>query len=259
MRSNRSQLVFTVDVEADWAGTETRGIREALPRLLDLLDRYDARATFFVVGALVDEVRPLLPSGSNHEVGSHGLTHQLLSRMSRAEALREVAESKLRLEEAGYTIEGFRAPFFAAPSFLPEVLAEAGYAYDASLGGVNPSLKNRRFGRALVHAGGALPRVANSVMVDGLTPFSLTWLRLYQPFSLSLEPIGDRVFYCHLHEFLDNTPGWSRLPTPFRQLHRRGSGAGAWRIVERLLASARGSVVPCRDLLKANEFAYSNS
>lgn len=242
--------MFTVDVEGDWGDTETRGIREALPKLLELLRQYHARATFFVVGNLVTEVRNVLPTDGVHEVGSHGLTHALLTKLAPAGVGHEVRESKLLLERAGYKIAGFRAPYLQRPAQLSELAAGAGYTYDASFGAVYPGMKSRRGGPPAWCTKWSIYQVASSTLRDGLTPFSLTYLRLYHPFGLRLMSPNACLFYCHLHEFLDETAGWMRLPFPLRQLHRRNSGTKSWEILENMLRMDDYRFVSCRDYLQ---------
>lgn len=251
-------IMFTVDVETDWAGAQTRGIREALPRLLDLLRRYSATATFFVVGNLTSLVRNHLHPDGPDEVASHGLTHRLLTKLDAAELWQEVDESRRTLEAVGYRVEGFRAPFFRSPRVLPDLLAQAGYRYDASCGAVYPSLASRGGGPATWNTTPPLHRVETSALRDGLTPCSLTYLRLYHPFGLKLVSPRTRLFYCHLHEFLDDSPGWQRLPSPLRWLHRRKSGSAAWNIVERLLRSEGRRFVSCREFLASRSLTGSS-
>ena len=238
-------VAFTVDVESDWASSGTRGIREALPRLVDLLDRHDATATFFVVAEHVDLVRAALPPDGRHEVGSHSLSHPLLTRLPLEGLRHEVVESKRRLEDAGYVVAGFRAPFFARPPGLGALLAEAGYRYDASAGSLHP------FRRPTPTGAGRLPEVVTGHLRDGRTPFSLTWLRLAHPFGPRLVGADPGSFYCHLHELLDDTPGWDRLPPGLRRLHRRACGRPAWALLDRLLGRADLHFTSCRDLLDA--------
>lgn len=233
---------FTVDVEGDWAGPGTRGICEALPRLVDLLDAHGATATFFVVAELVDLVAAVLPADGPHEVGSHGLTHRVLTRLEPGEVRREVEESKRRLEGAGYTVDGFRAPYFARPAGLGAVLADAGYRYDASVGALHPLRRPR------VQAGQdePLPIVAAGTLRDGRTPFALTYLRLTHPLGVRLVGPDSGTFWCHPHELVEGTPGWTRLPPGLRHLHRRASGRPAWDIVERLLGRPDLHFTSCR-------------
>jgi peptidoglycan/xylan/chitin deacetylase (PgdA/CDA1 family) len=65
--------------------------------------------------------------------GSHTATHPILSRVDRAQARREIVESKQRIEEQlGVPVEGFAYPNGTRADFLPEtksLLREVGYSY----------------------------------------------------------------------------------------------------------------------------------
>lgn len=245
--TGRNRLVLTVDVERDWAGSATRGIDEALPWLLARLRHHGATATFFVVADLTDEVRGMLDPAGPHEVGSHGLTHERLDRLGGDAVRRQLIDSKYRLEQAGYLVEGFRAPYFAAPPGLAAMVHDAGYRYDASDGRLWPSLLRHPRGPAVTPS-----RVRTSTLRDGRTPLSLTWLRMLDPLGVrALPSSGPSVLYLHLHELVDGTGGWNALPPGLRHLHARRSGVGARTIVEDLLASRSGDVVSCRDAMVA--------
>ena len=54
-------------------------LRQGMPRLLDLYERYGVKATFFYTGYIArlypDVVR--MAHSKGHEIGSHGLTHEV--------------------------------------------------------------------------------------------------------------------------------------------------------------------------------------
>ena len=106
---------------------------------------------------------------------------------------------------------------------------------------------------------GCVRRLGPSTLRDGLTPFTLTWLRLYHPVGLRLMPVRPAVFSCHLHELLERTDGWRRLPSSLRRLHARNTGERAWHIVEALLSTARGNCVSCRHYLAGSGPAGSEA
>ncbi len=245
--------ILTVDVEPDWgAGPEggKRGIREGLPRLLDLLDRRKARATFFVVGALAAEVRARLDPGSVHEVGSHGHTHRRLDRVPNPEVEREVSESRRSLIDVGFDPIGFRAPFLARSAGLSGALARAGYLYDASDGALGPRLGAERIAPSRP---GDLARVPAGRMRGGFLPANLTWLRLLDPLGASLVPRDVAQFSLHPHELVAPAPGESglaSLPFPLRRLHTRGAGDRALALLDRVLERG-GPFVTCRSFLQA--------
>ncbi|MBB5936451.1 polysaccharide deacetylase family protein [Streptomyces zagrosensis] len=92
-------------------------------RVLDILDRYGVRATFFCVGhhvvALPDEVRRIAAAG--HELGNHTWSHPYLPDLTPAqlrEQLDRTAEAVARL--TGQVVTRFRPPY---GGLSPEVLA----------------------------------------------------------------------------------------------------------------------------------------
>lgn len=64
-------------------------------RLLDILDEYKVKATFFALGCVAkdhpDLIRDIMKRG--HEVGSHGMNHQLVSELSTKEFEHDLYES----------------------------------------------------------------------------------------------------------------------------------------------------------------------
>ncbi|MFI9245946.1 polysaccharide deacetylase family protein [Streptomyces sp. NPDC053086] len=92
-------------------------------RILEILDRYGVRATFFCVGhhvaALPDEVRRIVAAG--HEVGNHSWSHPFLPDLT-PDQLREQID---RTAEAVARVTGEAPTWFRPPygALTPEVLA----------------------------------------------------------------------------------------------------------------------------------------
>jgi polysaccharide deacetylase family protein (PEP-CTERM system associated) len=143
---------FTVDVEeyfqvsaferhvsrADWERLESR-VSRAVDTLLALLERFRARATFFVLG-WVAERHPLLVkaiAAADHEVASHGWDHRRVTEQTPAAFRESVRRTKRVLEDlVGQRVLGFRAPSYSIVrgfEWALDVLIEEGYAYDSSL------------------------------------------------------------------------------------------------------------------------------
>jgi peptidoglycan/xylan/chitin deacetylase (PgdA/CDA1 family) len=83
-------------------------------RLLDVLARHNAKATFFLIGKYVrqrpDIARAILAAG--HEIGNHTDSHPNLILVSEARLRRELANCSKSLEDAlGKKITLFRPPF----------------------------------------------------------------------------------------------------------------------------------------------------
>lgn len=97
------------------------------PRILDLLAKHDAKATFFVIGARVNEhpdiVRRIAAEG--HELGSHTFTHAELAATPAWRRSLEIALTGNAIAGAtGFQTTLFRPPFSAGP----DALTDADYA-----------------------------------------------------------------------------------------------------------------------------------
>ena len=84
-----------------------------LPRLLELLAKYDVRATFFLLGRNADQhrdaVQQLLADG--HEVGSHTFHHSNAWKTWPWRATRDLAKGLMSLRSQGAPAEAFRPPY----------------------------------------------------------------------------------------------------------------------------------------------------
>ena len=86
----------------------------ATPQVLELLQRYEIRATFFLVGTQVmkypDLARQIIRSG--HTVGSHSMTHRSLFLRSRSAQQTEITAAKTIIREnVGISPQAFRPPY----------------------------------------------------------------------------------------------------------------------------------------------------
>ncbi len=139
---------FTVDAE-DWPqlmcsylGHEmevSEQFSTSIAKVLEMLDRHDTRATFFVVAPHAEQrpeiVREIVERG--HEVASHGEAHAKMHTFSPKGFREDLRRSIDSLQDiTGERIRGFRAPFF---SMMPEqcwaweVMLDCGLEYDSSL------------------------------------------------------------------------------------------------------------------------------
>jgi peptidoglycan/xylan/chitin deacetylase (PgdA/CDA1 family) len=85
-----------------------------IPAILAVLEEHGVKATFFVAGSFCDmfpeSVRMLAEAG--HEIASHSDSHRDLTKLSEAEALKEIRESGRKLQE----VSGKRVALFRVPS-----------------------------------------------------------------------------------------------------------------------------------------------
>lgn len=102
----RSDDVIAVTFDASWGADNT-------PKLLDILDEYNAKCTFFLVGIWVDKypemVKAIVERG--HEIGNHSATHPHMSQISEAKNLEELRIMSDKVEN----LTGVRPTLFRPP------------------------------------------------------------------------------------------------------------------------------------------------
>jgi len=154
---------------ADWDRTELR-VRPSTERILNLCDKHNVKATFFVLGwvaeRLPDLVREVERRG--HEIASHGYSHRKLTEMTPDEF---DADLRLALDVtracSNQQIIGFRAPSFTVTKqtlWALDILAKHGIKYDSS---IFPVKFHPTYGipdtKLAIHDRGALTEVPLSV------------------------------------------------------------------------------------------------
>ncbi|NYJ03330.1 peptidoglycan/xylan/chitin deacetylase (PgdA/CDA1 family) [Nocardioides thalensis] len=143
-------LTFDVDAETPVLASSGRYARHlttmshqaygpdvGVPRILDLLDRLEVPATFFLPG-WVAERRPHLAASivdRGHEVAHHSYSHRSATEMT-PDAQRQDFERGLAVfEEQGIDVVGHRAALWHTTTTTMELLAEHRMAYDSSMMG----------------------------------------------------------------------------------------------------------------------------
>jgi polysaccharide deacetylase family protein (PEP-CTERM system associated) len=143
---------FTIDVEdyfqvegfasaidrKSWGGFRTR-VGESTSTLLEMLERHQVRATFFVLGWVARKhpeiVRRIVDQG--HEIASHGMSHRLIYTQAPEEFRRETRDAKALLEDlAQKPVLGYRAATYSITRrslWALDILCEEGFRYDSSI------------------------------------------------------------------------------------------------------------------------------
>lgn len=144
--------VFSVDVEdyfhdeafrhlltpEDWETLEQR-VEPATRRLMALLEEFDVKGTFFVLGWVAERQRDLVADihGEGHEVAIHGYDHRPIFAMSPKEFREDIRKAMSIVSDIiGAQILGYRAPTFSVVNdtrWALEILAEEGIRYDSSV------------------------------------------------------------------------------------------------------------------------------
>lgn len=123
---------------SSWDSLESR-VGTNTERILDLLDEYQIRATFFVLGWVADRQPSLVKAiqSAGHEIGTHGYRHQLIYRQTPEEFRDDLRRSLNVLEDiVGEPIRLFRAPSFSITKdsmWALDILAEEGIMIDSSI------------------------------------------------------------------------------------------------------------------------------
>jgi peptidoglycan/xylan/chitin deacetylase (PgdA/CDA1 family) len=140
-------LTFDFDALSVWLGGHASvtpamlsrgefGARVGVPRIVELLQRYGIRATFFTPGHTVESfpeaVATIVEAG--HEVGHHGYGHEGLSTQTPAEERASLERGLAALEKAtGQRPTGYRSPSWDYSAVTLSLLIEYGFLYDSSL------------------------------------------------------------------------------------------------------------------------------
>ncbi len=110
----------------------------ATPRILDLLDRYDIKASFYVPGYVAETHVSLVEDifRRGHEVGHHGYMHEPPGYLE-PEQEQEILERGSRILEGitGEAPVGYRSPSWELSEVSVDLLTSQGFAYDSSLMG----------------------------------------------------------------------------------------------------------------------------
>ena len=252
---------FTVDVEEyfqvsafeavvpreSWERLESR-VTRGVARLLELLTRHGAGATFFVLGWVAerhpDVVREIAAAG--HEIASHGWDHRRVTGQTPGEFRTSVRRTKHLLEDiANVPVVGFRAPSFSivpGREWALDILLEEGHRYDSSLfpvprrgygypgGQRDPHWLERPAGRLAEFPPVVLRRCSVNWAAGGGAYFRLL------PYCVVRSALADCVrrgvsgtFYLHPWELDPEQP---RLAVPW--VTRMRHYGGLWRMLPRL-------------------------
>ncbi len=102
----RDDKVISISFDAAWGGDQT------IP-LLDILDEYGVKTTFFLVGFWVDKYPELVKEivARGHEIGNHSQSHPHMSQLSEA----KIKEELRIMSDKVVTITGVRPTLFRPP------------------------------------------------------------------------------------------------------------------------------------------------
>jgi len=130
---------FAKDIEtSQWEKCQSR-VENNTRRLLELFDKNEYKATFFVLGWVAERYPQIVREIHNqgHEVACHGYSHQLIYTQTPTIFKQETIKAKTILEDiVQVPVYGYRAASYSITAkslWALDILAEAGFKYDSSI------------------------------------------------------------------------------------------------------------------------------
>jgi polysaccharide deacetylase family protein (PEP-CTERM system associated) len=126
-----------------WTNYESRVVNTTKV-ILDLLRRYNTRATFFTVGYIAERHPQLVESliAEGHEIASHSYSHPNLKNVSKDSFESDLESSLDTLRRlSGEKVLGFRAPYFSVSRqnfWIFDIMKRRHLLYDSSIFPVGP-------------------------------------------------------------------------------------------------------------------------
>ena len=248
-------------------------------RLLDLLDKYQVKATFFVIADMVDRYPELMKrlKESGHEIAHHSLHHTIPFNTRTKEQVQTQQEWEVELLKAREILEsyferpikGFRAPGAYFADWMVPILIKHGFEYDSSV--VSNSVYNKS-NRDLSHfpktpfyldAQFKVSRSPEDALLEipwvgrkigpyylpggGAFFFRLFGARYFTNMFRQHLKLGDGVFYIHSLDLSNETFPLSNFRNrPFYWINK---GDKTLRNLEKLIKKLPGNFVPCEGLI----------
>jgi peptidoglycan-N-acetylglucosamine deacetylase len=136
---------LSLDLDNEWSYLKTHGdaswqgypsfLHLVMPRILSVLNEFDLKITFFIVGrdAEIEKNRGYFSSivNAGHEIGNHSHNHEPWTRGNESEY--EIAHAEDLIEQAsGIRPRGYRGAGYSMSNATLEILTRRGYKYDTS-------------------------------------------------------------------------------------------------------------------------------
>lgn len=235
--------------QRNWLHFEPRYEQNTL-KTLDLLDQFNTKATFFVLGWIAKQkpklIREIVDRG--HEIASRGFYHRSLKNLSDEEFREDLRKTNRLLEDAGgQKVIGFRAAEklnFETDAWIFNILAEEGFVYDASFLPTKKTDKQKRFAHQVHTDGKAIwefPYATRNLGI-GLLPISGGNYFRQIPYTLMRKAVRDWtnryeepfIFYFHVWELDPEQPRISAATRYNRIRHYRKLDKMEWILKENL-------------------------
>ncbi len=237
--------------QRNWGNFEPRYEQNTL-KTLDLLDEFNTKATFFVLGWIAEQnpslVREIAARG--HEVASRGFYHRGLKNLTADEFRADLCRSNEAIESAtGQKVIGYRAAEklrFDRDEWIFEALADEGFAYDASFMPARRDGRTRRFAHQVHSSGRAVWEFPYSTRDLGLGLLAISGGNYFRqiPYTMTRGAVrgwnartdAPFVSYFHVWELDPEQPRISAASRFNRIRHYRKLDKMEWILRENLAA-----------------------
>ena len=114
------------------------GPKRCVDRILQKLDQYGVKATFFVPGLTAERYPEVIKriAEQGHEIGHHGYAHERFAGKTTEEQIEIIEKTqKIFKDLIGHEVTGFRTPSGDWAKNTPKLLYERGFRYSSSMRG----------------------------------------------------------------------------------------------------------------------------
>jgi polysaccharide deacetylase family protein (PEP-CTERM system associated) len=255
---------------AEWDRYPSRVVANC-ERLLDMFDRYQAKATFFVLGWVADRFPEIVRriSSRGHELGCHSFWHRRVNTLTPQEFRADTRAACDAIEQAASVrVRGYRAPTWSITRnslWAFDILAEEGFEYDSSIYPIRhdlygipgaqhyPYVQSCQGGRSILEFPPATSRIAGMTFPAAgggylrIFPLAYTFWAFRQ-YEKNGTPL---VLYIHPWEIDPEQP---RIAAPMKSRFRHYTNLDRTRgRLERILERHRFE--PFRDCVKSNRLS----
>ena len=184
-------------------------ITESVSRILELLNKYNVQATFFMVGDVCQYYPELTKAiaESPHEVACHDLHHYIVYDSKNQKMLFTIEEFEKSIKQAKEIIEnatgkeiiGYRAPGGWINQKMMGVIAEQGFKYDSSISFNSVYSKNPEFSQKAT----TVPFFINDKILEmPWTYYSFAGIKIPTAGAFFLRVLGNKIISAGLKQAL---------------------------------------------------------
>jgi peptidoglycan/xylan/chitin deacetylase (PgdA/CDA1 family) len=188
---NESYLLAGGETSATTLSAADFGAETGLPRILNLLDRQQVPASFFIpaVSALLHpEMIPAILKSGRHEIGVHGWIHEYLPTVGGASEEERLLNQAIEYltKATGKRPVGYRAPSWAFSEHTLDLVRKSGFLYDSSLMAMDEPYE-----------------VMSNGVATGLVELAIDWTLTETPYlgRGGTLPSPDKLFQLYKEEF----------------------------------------------------------